>query len=175
MANSNIFGKVYFPRLAVPVSIVISSLIRFGIQLGLFLGFYVYFLVRGTPIHATNVLLLLPALVLLMAALGLGTGIIVSSLTTRYRDLRFLVQFGVQLVMYTTPVIYPVSKVPEQYRWIMFSNPMTPVIETFRYAFLGTGSFSWAYLGISAAATAIILAVGVLLFNHVEKTFMDTV
>lgn len=174
-ANANIFGKVYFPRLAVPLSIVISNLIKFGIQLGLFLGFYLYFLAKGTPIRPTSALLLLPAMLLLMAGLGLGSGIIVSSLTTRYRDLRFLVQFGAQLLMYSTPVIYPLSKLPAQYRWIVLANPMTPVIETFRYAFLGTGTFSWTLLGISAAVTTLILAVGVLLFNHVEKTFMDTV
>lgn len=174
-ANANIFGKVYFPRLAVPVSIVISNLIRFGIQLGLFLAFYFYFLARGTAIHATFGLCLLPLCLVLMAALGLGSGIIVSSMTTRYRDLRFLVQFGVQLLMYTTPVIYPLSKLPEKYRWIMLSNPMTPVIETFRYAFLGTGTFSWYHLGLSTAAAVLLLGTGILLFNHVEKTFMDTV
>jgi lipopolysaccharide transport system permease protein len=174
-ANANMFGKVYFPRLAVPVSIVISNLIRVGIQLGLFLGFYFYFLARGTAIHPNQALLLLPVLVLLMAALGLGSGIIVSSLTTRYRDLRLLVTFGVQLLMYSTPVILPLSELPERYRWIMLANPMTPVIETFRYAFLGSGSFSWSYLGLSAAVAGAVLAVGVLLFNHVERTFMDTV
>jgi len=174
-ANSNIFGKVYFPRLAVPVSIVISNLIKFGIQLGLFLCFYFYFLARGFAIHPTKALLLLPGLILLMAALGLGSGIIVSSLTTRYRDLRFLVQFGTQLLMYSTPVIFPLSRLPREYRWIMLANPMTPVIETFRYAFLGAGTFSWTHLGISAAVTLVILVAGVMLFNHVEKTFMDTV
>lgn len=174
-ANSNLFGKVYFPRLAVPVSIVISNLIKFGIQLGLFLGFYFYFLGRGTAAHPTSALLLMPLLVLLMAGLGLGSGIIVSALTTRYRDLRFLVQFGTQLLMYSTPVIYPLSKLPAEYRWIMLANPMTPVIETFRYAFLGTGTFSWNLLGISAAVTLLILAAGVLLFNKVERTFMDTI
>jgi lipopolysaccharide transport system permease protein len=174
-ANSSLFGKVYFPRLAVPVSIVISNLIKFGIQLGLFFAFYFYFLAKGTAIHPTLALLLMPPLLLLMACLGLGSGIIVSSLTTRYRDLRFLVQFGAQLLMYSTPVIFPLSKLPAQYRWIMLANPMTPVIETFRYAFLGTGTFSWRLLGMSAAATSLILAVGVLLFNRVEKTFMDTV
>lgn len=174
-ANASIFGKVYFPRLAVPLSIVISNLIKFGIQIALFLGFYLYFLAKGAAIRPTSALLLMPALLLLMAALGLGSGIIVSSLTTRYRDLRYLVQFGTQLLMYSTPVIFPLSKLPEQYRWIMLANPMTPVIETFRYAFLGTGTFSWSLLGFSAATTALILFVGILLFNHVEKTFMDTV
>lgn len=174
-ANANLFGKVYFPRLAVPVSIVISNLIKFGIQLGLFLGFYFYFLGKGASIRPTSALWLLPVLLLLMGALGLGTGIIVSSLTTRYRDLRYLVQFGTQLVMYSTPVIFPLSQLPAQYRWIMLANPMTSIIETFRYAFLGTGIFSWSMLGYTAVATVVILTTGVLLFNHVEKTFMDTV
>ncbi len=173
--NAHLFGKVYFPRLAVPVSVVLSNLIKFGIQLLLFLCFYLYFLFAGAPIHPTPAILLVVPLVILMAALGLGSGIIVSSLTTRYRDLRFLVQFGTQLLMYSTPVIIPLSKLPEQYRWIMLMNPMTPVIETFRYAFLGTGTFSWEHLLISTAATLLILVAGVLLFNHVEKTFMDTV
>lgn len=174
-SNAGLFGKVYFPRLAVPLSIVISNLIKFGIQLGLFLAFYIYFLVQGAAIKPNATLLLFPILLLMMAALGLGTGIIVSSLTTRYRDLRFLVQFGVQLLMFSTPVIFPLSKIPEQYRWILIANPMTPIIETFRYAFLGTGTFSWELLGFSAFITVIILTLGVLLFNHVEKTFMDTV
>lgn len=175
IANAGMFGKVYFPRLAVPLSVVISNLIKFGIQLGLFLGFYLYFLAKGTAIRPTAALALLPVLVLLMGMLGLGTGIIVSSLTTRYRDLRYLVQFGVQLLMYSTPVIYPLSRIPDQYRWIMLANPMTPVIETFRYAFLGTGTFSWGHLGLTAAVTALTLSVGIILFNHVERTFMDTV
>jgi lipopolysaccharide transport system permease protein len=174
-ANANIFGKVYFPRLSVPLSIVISNLIKFAIQLGLFLAFYIYFLAAGTDIKPTSALLLVPVLLILMAALGLGSGIIVSSLTTRYRDLRFLVQFGTQLLMYSTPVIFPLSSIPEKYQWIMIANPMTPIIETFRYAFLGTGTISWGMLGYSAAATALILGVGIVLFNHVEKTFMDTV
>lgn len=174
-ANANLFGKVYFPRLAVPASIVISNLIKFGIQLALFLAFYFYFLARGAAIHPTKMLLLLPVLVLLMASLGLGSGIIVSSLTTRYRDLRFLVQFGTQLLMYTTPVIFPLSKLPPQYRWIMLLNPMTQIIETFRYAFLGAGVHSWGLLGISALVTSLILTTGILLFNRVERTFMDTV
>lgn len=173
--NSAIFGKVYFPRLAVPLSIVISNLIKFVIQLGLFLGFYFYFMAGNSNIRPTTALFLLPVLLLMMAALGLGAGIIVASLTIRYRDLRFLLQFGVQLLMYSTPVIYPLSKIPEQYRGIIVANPMTPIIETFRYGFLGTGTFSWELIGFSALATTIILAVGIVLFNHVEKTFMDTV
>jgi lipopolysaccharide transport system permease protein len=175
VANANIFGKVYFPRLAVPVSIVISSLIKFAIQLGLFLGFLFFFILKGSTVRPTAAILLLPLLLLLMAGLGLGSGIIVSALTTRYRDLRFLVQFGVQLLMYGTPVIIPLSKLPEKYQWVMMSNPMTHVIEAFRYAFLGSGTFSWVHLGFTAAAAVVILVLGVLLFNHVEKTFMDTI
>lgn len=173
--NSHLFGKVYFPRLAVPVSVVISNFIKFGIQLGLFLAFYVYFLANGAAVRPTWAMLLVVPLVILMAGLGLGSGIIVSSLTTRYRDLRFVVQFGTQLLMYSTPVIIPLSKLPEEYRWIMLINPMTPVIETFRYAFLGTGTFSWTHLAISAVATFAILTAGIVLFNRVEKSFMDTV
>ena len=174
-ANAAIFGKVYFPRLAVPLSIVISNLIRFAVQFVLLAGFYCFFLIHGAALRLTAGILLLPLLVLLMGALGLGAGIIVSSLTTRYRDLRLLVQFGVQLLMYSTPVIYPLSKLPEQYRWIMLANPMTPIIETFRYALLGSGTFSWTYLGLSAAMCLLILICGILLFNRVERTFMDTV
>lgn len=173
--NAGIFGKVFFPRLVVPLSVVISNLIKFGIQLGLFLCFYFYFLAGENNIHPTSALFALPLLLLMMAGLGLGTGIIVSSLTTRYRDLRFLVQFGTQLLMYTTPVIFPLSRIPEQYRWMIIANPMTPIIEAFRYGFLGTGTFSWELLGYSAIVTVVILAIGVVLFNHVEKTFMDTV
>lgn len=173
--NASIFGKVFFPRLVVPLSVVISNLIKFGIQLLMFLAFYVYFLVGDNNIRPTSALFLLPVLLLMMAALGLGAGILVSSLTTKYRDLRFLIQFGTQLLMYTTPVIFPLSKLPEEYRWIMVANPMTPIIETFRYAFLGTGTFSWGLLGYSAAFTVVIFALGILLFNRVQKTFMDTV
>lgn len=175
VGNANLFGKVYFPRLAVPLSIVISNLIKFGIQFGLFLLFMLFFVLKGAEVRPTPAIFLLPILLLIMAALGLGSGIIVSALTTRYRDLRFLVQFGVQLLMYSTPIIFPLSKLPDKYRWVMLSNPMTPVIETFRYAILGSGTFNLRHLGMSAAAAILILTSGVLLFNHVEKTFMDTV
>jgi lipopolysaccharide transport system permease protein len=175
VGNANLFGKVYFPRLAVPLSIVISNLIKFGIQFGLFLLFMLFFVLKGSTVRPTPAILLLPILLLIMAALGLGSGIIVSALTTRYRDLRFLVQFGVQLLMYSTPIILPLSKLPDKYRWVMLCNPMTPVIETFRYAIVGSGTFSLRHLGMSAAAAILILASGILLFNRVEKTFMDTV
>ena len=173
--NASIFGKVYFPRLCVPVSIVISNIIKFGIQFTLFLCFLGYFAWRGAPVHPNAMVLLTPVLVLIMAALGLGTGIIVSALTTRYRDLQILITFGVQLAIYATPVIYPLSMISESKRWILLLNPMTGLVETFRYAFLGAGSFEPIYLAYSAATTLVLLFVGIILFNHVERTFMDTV
>jgi lipopolysaccharide transport system permease protein len=176
ITNAAIFGKVYFPRLVIPLSIIISNLVRLGIQLGLFLAFWVYYLLTSQLIHPRyEALLLLPILVLLMAAQGLGLGIIFSSLTTKYRDLRFLLTFGVQLLMFATPVIYPLSAMSEKYSWLIKLNPITAVIESFRYAFLGSGSFSWQQLGYSALVTFIILAAGVIIFNKVEKSFMDTV
>lgn len=175
LSNAGIFGKVYFPRLTVPVSIVISCLVKFGIQFVLFIGFMIFFGIRGSAIHPNRIILITPYLLLIMAALGLGAGIIISSLTTKYRDLQVLVGFGVQLLMYATPVVYPLSAVPEKYRWLILINPMTPIIETFRYAFLGSGSFSVTYLAYSTITTLILLLLGILLFNRVEKTFMDTV
>jgi lipopolysaccharide transport system permease protein len=175
IANQGIFGKVYFPRLVVPISILISKLISFSIQFLLFLIFVAYFLLQGANIRITAHALLLPVLLFLMAGLSLGFGIIVSSLTTKYRDLRFLINFGVQLWMYVTPVIFPVSEFPERWRWITLINPVTPIVETFRYAFLGAGSFSWLMLGYSFSAMLIVFFIGMVLFNHVEQTFMDTV
>jgi lipopolysaccharide transport system permease protein len=175
IANANIFGKVYFPRLVMPISTLLSNLITFSIQFLLFLAFLAYFLLTGTNVHPTWFVLILPLLLLLMAGLGLGFGIIISSLTTKYRDLRFLIQFGVQLWMYATPIIYPVSTIPEKFRWIIFVNPITPIVEAFRFAFLGAGSFSWVSLGYSFLVMIIVLILGVLIFNRVETTFMDTV
>ena len=175
IANQNIFGKVYFPRLVMPISVLISKLITFSIQFALFLGFLIYFMVSGADVNITVYVLLLPVLLFLMAGLGLGFGIIISSLTTKYRDLRYLVSFGVQLWMYATPVIYPVSSIPERWRWVAAINPLTPIIETFRYAFLGAGAFSWGMLVYSFAAMLAVFFIGVILFNHVEQTFMDTV
>jgi len=175
VSNAHIFGKVYFPRLTVPVSVVISNLISFGIQFLLFLGFFLYFWLNSSVIHPQPALLLLPILIIQMAALGLGFGIIVSSMTTRYRDLTHLVNFGVQLWMYATPVLYPASSLPDRWRWILLVNPMAPVIEAFRYAFLGTGSINLQSWLISLSVTVCILFVGIILFSRVEKTFMDTV
>jgi lipopolysaccharide transport system permease protein len=172
--NASIFGKVYFPRLCVPVSVVISNIIKFGIQFGLFLVLLAYYWRKG-DVNPNAWALLTPFLVIIMAALGLGVGIIVSSLTIRYRDLQVLITFGVQLLMYATPVIYPLSAVAEKHRWLVLVNPMSAIVEAFRYAFLGSGVFDPFYLVYSLVATLVILFVGILLFNHVERTFMDTV
>ncbi|MGA1826595.1 MAG: ABC transporter permease [bacterium] len=175
ISNAQIFGKVYFPRLTVPVSIVISNLITFVIQFLFFLAFCFFYLQRGAPVRPNRYILLTAVLILIMAMLGLGLGIIVSSLTTKYRDLRFLVSFGVQLFMYATPVIYPFSSLSRKYKIILLFNPMTPVIEAFRLAYLGTGSFHISQLSYSISITVIIFIVGILLFNMIEKSFMDTV
>jgi len=175
LANANIFGKVYFPRLTVPLSAVISNLVKFAIQFGLFLAMMAIFCAKGYAIRPNSAILLVPGLLLIMAALGLGCGIIVSALTTKYRDLQVLVGFGVQLAMYATPVIYPASILVKKHHWILWANPMAPVIETFRYAFLGVGRFDGGMLLFSAGVTATILMLGIVLFNHVERTFMDTV
>jgi len=173
--NAHIFGKVYFPRLTVPLSVVISSLISFAIQLALYASFWIYFYLKGTAIELQLAVVLLPLLVIQMAALGLGCGIVVSSLTTKYRDLTQLVGFGVQLWMYATPVVYPSSIIPEKYQWLMAINPMAPIVEMFRYSFLGVGTVSFGSVATSVVMTLVILFVGVVLFSRIEKSFMDTV
>jgi lipopolysaccharide transport system permease protein len=175
VGNAGLFGKVYFPRLAVPVSILISSLITFGIQFAFFLAFMAFFALGGSVIHPNAWMLVTPMLVLIMAGLGLGFGIIVSSLTTKYRDLRFLVTFGVALLMYATPVIYPASTIPARFQWAIKLNPMTSIVETFRYAFLGAGSVHPLDLLYSFAFMLVVVALGAVMFNRVEATFMDTV
>ncbi len=173
--NTFIFGKVYFPRLTIPISVVIINLAKFSMQLLLFLGVYVYFVMKGSVVRPTGIILLLPVFIFQMALLGLGTGIIVSSLTTKYRDLSFVMGFGVQLWMYATPVVYPASIVSEKYRWLYMLNPMASVLEIFRYAFLGNGTLDIVYIAISWSITVFLLFVGIILFNKIEKTFMDTV
>lgn len=173
--NAAVFGKVYFPRLTVPVSVVISSLITFGIQFLFLMCFWVYFYLIGASITMNAYMLLLPLLLIIMALMGLGFGIIVSSLTTKYKDLQFLVGFGVQLVMYATPIIYPLSSIPDKYKMFVMINPMTSVIETFKYALLGNGSFSWGMLAYSGIFTISLLTIGVLLFNKIEQRFIDTI
>ena len=174
-ANANIFGKVYFPRIIVPMSIVVSSLLKLGVQFSLFVVFAIWFKIQGADFAPTSVGWLFPVLVLIMGLLGLGTGMIISSMTTKYRDLRFLLTFAVQLLMYGTPVIYPSSALPSKYQWVIAANPVSPIIETFRYGFLGKGEFTFGGLAYSVAFTFAVLAVGTVIFNQVEKNFMDTV
>lgn len=174
-ANAGIFGKVYFPRLIVPISIVISNMIRFGFQFFLLMICWIYYYFKGAPIHFNSVILLFPFLLLLMAGHGLAFGIIISSLTTKYRDLKFLVQFGVQLLMYASSVVMPLSAVQGKFKWILLLNPMTSIIETFKYGFLGVGVYEFTYLIYNFIAMIFILLVALLLFNKVEKSFMDTV
>jgi lipopolysaccharide transport system permease protein len=174
--NQGVFGKVYFPRLVVPISITISNLVKFFIQFAIFIIIYVYFLFQsGSTINPNIYLLLLPLLIILAAGLSLGFGIIFSSLTTKYRDLTFLLQFGVQLWMYITPVIYPLNSIPSDKQWLIALNPMTSVVETFKFAALGQGVFSWWHLTYSFVFMIILLVSGIVVFNKVEKGFMDTV
>ncbi|MFZ1729591.1 MAG: ABC transporter permease [Bacteroidota bacterium] len=175
IVNASVFGKVYFPRLAVPVSLVLSNLISFSIQLLLFIVLLVWYSVASSNYHISKLVLVTPVLICVMAGLALGLGVIVSALTTKYRDLRQLITFGVQLAMYATPVIYPLSTVPQQYRLLIMLNPMTAIVESFRTAFLGTGVFEPMHLLYSCGMTIIILIIGVLMFTRVERTFMDTV
>lgn len=174
-SNAGLFGKVYFPRLVIPLSIVFSQIISFGLRFLVFLGFLIYFMASGSDVYPNWWILLMPIHIVIMAGLGLGMGIIVSSLTTKYRDLQQLVGFGAQLLMYGTPVIYPLSSITGGWRWLILANPMTPVVETFRLAFLGTSAMSPAYLLYSLAFTFLVLLIGVLIFNRVENNFMDTV
>lgn len=173
--NANIFGKVYFPRIIVPFSIVISIFIRFSIQFILFLVCLILYHYTGHRFGMNWAIGLFPLLVLLMALQGLGMGIILSALTTKYRDLVFLMSFGLQLLMYTTTVIYPLSTAPVKLKWIIQINPMTTIIETFRYAFLGRGSFSWHAIGYSTVTTMAIITIGLIMFHKAEKTFIDTI
>jgi lipopolysaccharide transport system permease protein len=173
--NAGIFGKVYFPRITMPIATVIYSLVNFFVVFIMSLITNIYYYYRGENIIFGLQLLLIPILVFQTAALGLGFGIIVSSLTTKYRDLAILINFGVQLWMYATPVVYDIDQLPEKFQKIIMLNPMSPVICNFRYAMLGCGSLETHYWGISVVTTVVVLMIGVLLFNRVEKTFMDTV
>jgi lipopolysaccharide transport system permease protein len=177
--NAAMFSKVYFPRLTMPLSIVISNLVRFGIQFGLFILFLSYYLLTTNALHPNwQLILLTPVLVVLMGLLALGLGMIFSALTTKYRDLAMLLTFGIQLAQYATPIIYPVSEVAAKhpkYLWLILANPMSAIVETFRAAFLGSGTFSWFNLGYSALFTLVILLIGTVTFNRIEKSFTDTV
>jgi lipopolysaccharide transport system permease protein len=173
--NSQIFGKVYFPRLILPLSIVASNLLRFGVQMLFFICMICYYYLQGTTIPFNWSLTMFPVLVLMMALLGLGLGLIITAMTTKYRDLAFLVTFGVQLMMYATTVIYPLSAAPGKYKLLIELNPMTGIIEAFRYSFLGKGEFSSWSIGYSAIVTVLVLFIGIIIFNKTEKTFVDTV
>ena len=173
--NANMFGKVYFPRLVMPLSIVFSGLIKLSIQFLLFVLLLLWYMYQDSNVHPNLYILLTPYLVVLMAVIALGAGMIISSLTTKYKDLIFLITFGIQLLMYATPVIYPISSLPEKYAFIIKANPLSAVIETFRFAFTGSGTFSWMHLGYSSVFAFALLAIGAIIFNKVEKTFMDTV
>ncbi|HEX7415091.1 MAG TPA: ABC transporter permease [Bacteroidia bacterium] len=174
-ANANIFGKVYFPRMIVPLSVVVSNLIKLGVQFLLFIAIWIFYMLKGSTVKPNEALLLVPFLVILMGFLGLSFGIIISSMTTKYRDLKFLVTFGIQLLMYASPIVYPLSIVPQKYRWLILANPVTSIIETFKYAFLGVGEFNWFHLAYSTLFTLVLFLVGLVIFHRVEKSFMDTV
>ena len=180
--NAGIFGKVYFPRLISPLSDVISNLLRFGIQFGLFVIVYVFYVVKGIPVHPNWYALLFPLLVVMMAGLALGFGVLISSMTTKYRDLTILFSFIVQLWMYATPIVYPLSQVKGRIvagmdlYTIMRINPVTPIIEAFKYGFLNAGEFiGWGWLAYSFVFMVVLLGLGIIVFNKVQKSFMDTV
>lgn len=176
ISNQGIFGKVYFPRLVAPLSTIVSGLVKLGIQILLFVIVYIYFLAIGTSVEPNWALSLFPLLVIMIAGLALGFGIIISSLTTKYRDLTILFTFIVQLWMYGTPVIYPLSSIPEgKIKMLMQLNPITPIVETFKYGTLGNGEFSWNMLGYSFCFMLVVLSIGIVLFNKVQRSFMDTV
>ena len=175
VSNTQIFGKVYFPRLTVPVANVIIGLLQFAIQFVIFFGFLLYFLWQGAEVHPNSLIFTMPIILLQMAMLGLGVGILISSLTTKYRDLIFAMTFAVQLWMYATPVVYPLSVIPEKYRLFVAINPMTSIVESFRAAFLGTSTIELTHIAISGTITVLIFIAGVIMFTRVEKTFMDTV
>ncbi len=176
LSNAGIFGKVYFPRLVTPLATVISNLVKFGIQLLLLIALIVYFVFHGYHFHVTASLLMIPVLVLMMAGMGLGLGIIISSLTTKYRDLNILLGFGVQFLMYATPIAYPLSFLQHNKyaSWIAW-NPLTPIVEAFRYALFQQGSFTAGSLLYSTAFIIVVLFVGMVTFSKVERSFMDTV
>lgn len=176
VSNAYIFGKVYFPRLVMPLSVVLSNIVKFGIQLLLLIAVMIWYTVNGTEIHTGNSLFFIPLILLMMAGMGLGLGIIISSLTTKYRDLTVLVTFGVQLLMYATPVVFPMSAVksPDLKLWLSI-NPLAPLVEAFRYGLLGAGSFDAIQLLYSGIFILVLLIFGLFLFGKVEKTFMDTV
>ena len=175
LGNARIFGKVYFPRLIMPIAGMVYNFINFALQTTLYIVLVIVYTLIGTNVHPNAVIAFVPLLILQTALLGTGIGLIVSSITTKYRDLNILVSFGLSLLMYITPVVYPVSKVPDTFRWLMLLNPVAPIVETYRYAFLGCGDFHWVYWIASLVFTALVLLVGLSVFGRVERNFIDTV
>ena len=175
LSNARLFGKVYFPRLVTPIAGILYNFINFLLQTAVYVILVIVYSLIGANVHPNWLIALTPFLVLQTALLGTGMGLIISSITTKYRDLNVLVSFGVSLLMYITPVVYPISRVPENFRWLMLLNPVAPIVESYRYAFLGSGSFEWQFLLISLAVTLAVLFWGVIVFNKVEKNFIDTV
>jgi lipopolysaccharide transport system permease protein len=173
--NQHIFGKVYFPRLVVPISVMISNGIKLGIQFVLFMIFWVYYFLSGAEISIQPEVILLPILILIIALLGLGSGLIVTSLTTKYRDLKFLLDTMIQLLMYVSPIIYPLSLADGVFRKLLLLNPMTSILEALKYVFLGTGVFSYTYIAYSAGFAVALVICGMLVFQRTERNFIDTV
>jgi len=177
-SNQAIFGKVYFPRIISPLSVTISNLLKFGIQLLILICFYIYYVSTGSSVSPNGYLLLFPVYILIIALLGLGLGMVISALTTKYRDLNILVGFGVSLLMYISAVPYPLSEIKEkqpQYSWIVEYNPLTQVIEGFRFMILDTGSFTWMGFGLTLLFSIVLFFIGLIIFNNTEKSFIDTV
>jgi len=175
LGNARLFGKVYFPRLVSPISDIIFSFINYLIQMVVFVGLVIFFTLTGDVVRPNLTLLAVPLMVVQTACLGMGIGLIISSITTKYRDLNILVGFGVSLWMYITPVVYPVSRIPQWLKGIFMLNPVAPIIESYRHAFLGSGSFEWFYWLISLGVTVIVVFFGLIVFTKVEKNFIDTV
>jgi lipopolysaccharide transport system permease protein len=173
--NASLFGKVYFPRIISPLSIVASNLVKFLIQFVLFLAVFFYYYFTNSTVQPNITLLLLPLYIMILAILSLGFGLIISAMTTKYRDLTFLIQFAIQLWMYITPVIYPISQIPDKYRWVIMANPVSSVVEAFKYGFTGSGSFYPNGILYSGVFAIVLFFIGVAIFNRTEKTFMDTV
>ena len=173
--NAGIYGKVYFPRIAMPIASIISQFVAFGVRFGVFLVFWVYFLLIGSSLHPNAWILLLPVLLVVVAGIGVGRGIIILALTTKYRGFQQLLGTGLQLLIYASPIIYPISKVPEQWKWVILLNPLTPVFEVFRLGFLGVSAISPIYLLYSVGFTIITLLISIIIFNGAESTFLDTI
>lgn len=178
LSNASIFSKVYFPRLVVPFSIIVSNLVKFAIQLALFLLVYIFFIYKGANVAINSYILLAPFLILMLAAMSFGIGIIISSMTTKYRDLSILFAFAIQLWMYATPIIFPLSIMEAKYQkwmWIIQLNPLTSIVEAFKYGFLGAGTFTWMSLAYSLVFTIVVFFIGSWTFNKVERSFIDVV